>query len=121
NVSRQGEALRAALEARLGKHAHVGDIRGRGLFIGIELVADRGTKEPFSPELKVHQAVKRETMARGLMVYPMGGTIDGQRGDHVMVAPPFNIREQHVAEIVDKLAAAIEAALATLRTPAKTV
>ena len=119
NVNRQGEALMAALEARLGSHAHVGDIRGRGLFIGIEFVADRGTKEPFSPELKVHQAVKREAMARGLMVYPMGGTIDGQRGDHVMIAPPFNVNEQHVAEIVDKLAVAIDAAMATVRPPAK--
>ena len=121
NVKRQGEALETALEARLGSHAHVGDIRGRGLFIGVELVADRGTKEPFSPELKVHQAVKREAMARGLIVYPMGGTIDGQRGDHVMIAPPFTINEQHVTEIVDKLGAAIDAALATVRTPARTL
>ena len=121
NVARQGEALQAALTARLGGHAHVGDIRGRGLFIGIEFVADRGTKEPFSPDLKVSQAVKREAMARGLMVYPMGGTIDGQRGDHVMVAPPFTINGQHVAEIVDKLGASIDAALATLRTMARTV
>jgi adenosylmethionine-8-amino-7-oxononanoate aminotransferase len=119
NVSRQGEALRGALEARLGGHAHVGDIRGRGLFIGIELVADRGTKEPFAPDLKINQAIKREAMARGLMVYPMGGTIDGQRGDHVMVAPPFNIREQHVTEIVDKLAVSVDAALATVRTTAR--
>ena len=119
NVKRQGEALMAALDARLGSHAHVGDIRGRGLFIGVELVADRGTKEPFSPELKVNQAVKREAMARGLMVYPMGGTIDGQRGDHVLIAPPFNIDERHVTEIIDKLGAAVEAALATVRAPAK--
>jgi len=115
NVVKQGRALRAALDARLGGHAHVGDIRGRGLFHGIEFVADRGTKEPFPPDLKVHRVVKREAMARGLMVYPMGGTIDGQRGDHILLAPPFTINERHVAEIVDKLAASIEAALAMIR------
>jgi adenosylmethionine-8-amino-7-oxononanoate aminotransferase len=121
NVMRQGEILRAALDARLGGHAHVGDIRGRGLFIGIEFVADRGTKEPLAPDLKVHQAVKREAMARGVMVYPMGGTIDGQRGDHVMIAPPFTINERHVTEIVDTLAVAIDAALETLRPQMRTL
>ena len=115
NVVKQGLALRAGLEARLGKHPHVGDIRGRGLFIGIEFVADRGTKEPYGPALKVHRAVKREAMARGLMCYPMGGAIDGQRGDHVLLAPPFTIDESHVAEIADTLAAAINAALANLK------
>jgi adenosylmethionine-8-amino-7-oxononanoate aminotransferase len=120
NAVRQGALLRRTLDARLGDHAHVGDIRGRGLFIGIEFVADRGTKEPFPPDLKMHQAVKREAMARGLMVYPMGGTIDGQRGDHILLAPPFNITERHVTEIVDKLAVSIDAALATVRSPVRT-
>jgi adenosylmethionine-8-amino-7-oxononanoate aminotransferase len=110
NVSRQGEALRGALEARLGGHAHVGDIRGRGLFIGIELVADRGTKEPFAPDLKINQAIKREAMARGLMVYPMGGTADGTRGDHVLLAPPFIVDAPVLDTIVERLGEAIEAA-----------
>src|SRR5690606_29180791 len=88
NVRAMGAYLRARLEARFGNHAHVGDIRGRGLFLGLELVADRGTKEPFDPGLKLHAKVKKEAMARGLMVYPMGGTIDGARGDHVLLAPP---------------------------------
>ncbi len=115
NVVRQGARLRAALEARLGSHPHVGDIRGRGLFLGLELVTDRGTKSPFDPALKLHAAVKREAMSRGLLCYPMGGTIDGERGDHVLLAPPFIIDDTHVAEITDKLAAALDAALAGVR------
>ena len=115
NVVRQGARLRAALEAQLGPHPHVGDIRGRGLFLGIELVADRGTKSPFDPALKIHAVVKREAMLRGLLCYPMGGTIDGERGDHVLLAPPFIIDDTHVAEIAEKLPAALDAALAAVR------
>ncbi len=106
NVRHQGEALRNALTARFGDHPHVGDIRGRGLFIGLELVADRDTKAPFHVALQIHQIVKREAMSTGLMCYPMGGTIDGRTGNHVLLAPPFIINDQHVAEIVDKLTVA---------------
>src|SRR5687768_5781465 len=88
NVKAMGDRLDERLRQRFGNHHHVGDIRGRGLFRAIELVLDRGTKEPFDPALKVHARVKREAMSRGLMVYPMGGTIDGERGDHVLIAPP---------------------------------
>ncbi len=88
NVMAMGECLNRRLVERFGNHHHVGDIRGRGLFRGIELVRDRSTKEPFDPKLKLHALIKREAMARGLMVYPMGGTIDGVRGDHVLLAPP---------------------------------
>src|SRR4030095_12773977 len=101
NVVKQGLTLRAALEARLESTPHVGDIGGRGFFLGIEFVADRGTKEPYSPGVKFHQLVKREAMARGVLCYPMGGAIDGQRGDHVLLAPPFIIGESEVAEIAD--------------------
>ncbi|MFZ5558524.1 MAG: aspartate aminotransferase family protein [Pseudomonadota bacterium] len=111
NVQRQGAALRAALEARLGGHPRVGEIRGRGLLLGLELVADRASKAPFDPALKLNAAVKREAMNLGLCCYPMGGTIDGQRGDHVLLAPPFIIGPAQVAEIGDKLAGAIDAAL----------
>jgi len=89
NVRTQGAYLSRRLNERFGNHPYVGDVRGRGLFQGIELVADRGTKEPFDPGLKLHARVKSEAMARGLMVYPMGGTVDGVRGDHVLLAPPF--------------------------------
>ena len=112
NVRAQGEALQEALEARLGQHPHVGDIRGRGLFRGIEIVEDRDTKEPFDPKKGIAARLKKRAFADGLMVYPMGGTVDGQRGDHVLLAPPFIIGERHVAEITDKLAAALDATLA---------
>ena len=112
NVRVQGARLKTLLAARLGDHPHVGDIRGRGLFCGVELVADRATKAPFDPALRVHSHIKSEAMQRGLLVYPMGGTVDGRSGDHVLIAPPFIVEERHVAEIVDKLAMAIDAALA---------
>ena len=111
-VAPMGALLRAALEARFGNHPHVGDIRGRGLFLGLELVADRGTKDPFDPAHGLAAAIKARAMAQGLMVYPMGGTIDGRRGDHVLLAPPFIIDEEHVGLIVDRLEAAIGDALA---------
>lgn len=112
NVRAMGDALHDALTARFGDHRHVGDIRGRGLFRGIELVADRGTKEPFDPARKVHARIKTEAMARGLMCYPMGGTIDGRRGDHVLLAPPFIVTPADVDEIVARLGDAVDAALA---------
>ncbi len=111
NVRRRGAELEAALRERLGEHPNVGDIRGRGLFLGLELVAERASKAPFDPALAVHRRLKAEAMARGLICYPMGGTIDGERGAHVLLAPPFIIDEGHVAEIVERLAVALEAAL----------
>jgi adenosylmethionine-8-amino-7-oxononanoate aminotransferase len=112
NVLAMGGRLREGLQAAFGQHSHVGDIRGRGLFQAIELVADRDSKEPFAPERKLHARIKAEAMARGLMVYPMGGTIDGVRGDHVLLAPPFIVTESDIAEITGRLAEAVEAALA---------
>jgi len=111
NVRTQGENLARALEERLGDHPNVGDFRGRGLFRGIELVADRQSKAPLNPALQVHAKIKNEAMARGLMCYPMGGTIDGRRGNHILLAPPFIIDDDHVAELVEKLGQAIDAAI----------
>ncbi|MDR5901083.1 aspartate aminotransferase family protein [Halomonas icarae] len=102
-----GEELQLRLEARFGDHPHVGDIRGRGLFRGLELVAERETKTPFDPERKLHAAVKRAAMDEGLMCYPMGGTLDGRRGDHILLAPPFILDDAHLDEIVDKLDASL--------------
>jgi hypothetical protein len=112
NVQAMGAALRRRLNERFGNHPHVGDIRGRGLFQAIELVEDRSTKQPFDPARKLHARVKKAAMARGLMVYPMGGTIDGARGDHVLLAPPFIVTEAQIGEIVDRLGSAIDDALA---------
>jgi adenosylmethionine-8-amino-7-oxononanoate aminotransferase len=110
---RQGEGLGERLRARLGEHPHVGDLRGRGLFRGVELVRERAAKAPFDPALRLHARIKREAMARGLMVYPMGGTIDGQQGDHVLLAPPFTVSDAELDAIVERLAQAIDAALAS--------
>lgn len=111
NVREKGAKLKEVLITRFGNHPHVGDIRGRGLFIGVELVEDRGTKQPFDPARKLNAVIKKEAFQRGLMVYPMGGTIDGVHGDHVLIAPPFIIEDTHIEQIVDTLSDAIEAAL----------
>ncbi len=111
NVRAMGARLRQRLESRFGNHPHVGDIRGRGLFLGLELVRDRGTKEPFDSREKLHARVKRAAMARGLMVYPSGGTVDGVRGDHVLLAPPFISTAATVDAIVERLGDALDAAL----------
>ncbi|WP_275287164.1 aspartate aminotransferase family protein [Halomonas elongata] len=110
-VRRLGEGLQQRLEKRFGDHPHVGDIRGRGLFRGLELVADRDDKTPFDPSRKLHAAIKRTAMDEGLMCYPMGGTIDGQSGDHILLAPPFILEEAHLDEIVDKLDATLKTVL----------
>jgi adenosylmethionine-8-amino-7-oxononanoate aminotransferase len=110
-VSRQGQRLMAGLEAKLGQHPNVGDIRGRGLLQGIELVTNRDTKAPFDPALKLNQRVKAEAMARGVVVYPMPGTIDGVHGDHIMLAPPFISTDAEIDEIIEAVAAAIPAAI----------
>lgn len=111
NVQSMGALLQRRLGERFGNHPHVGDIRGRGLFQAVELVEDRSTKAPFDPARKPHAKVKKAAMARGLMVYPMGGTIDGQRGDHVLLAPPFIVTADQIGEIVDRLGSAIDDAL----------
>jgi len=112
DVAPLGQELDAALQQRFGNHHHVGDIRGRGLFQAIELVKDRASKTPFDANLRLHARIKREAFARGLMVYPMGGTIDGRLGDHVLLAPPFITTKDQIAEIVTRLGEAVDAAIA---------
>ena len=112
NVVAMGDRLQQGLIDRFGNHHHVGDVRGRGLFQAIELVVDRSTKAPFVPGLKLHARIKREALARGLMVYPMGGTIDGVRGDHVLLAPPFIVDAGQIDTIVERLGDAVDAVLA---------
>ncbi|HGS6407701.1 TPA: aspartate aminotransferase family protein [Klebsiella quasipneumoniae subsp. quasipneumoniae] len=102
-VKQQGAYLHKALREVLGELPHVGDTRGRGLFAGVELVRDKDDKTPFDPALKLHAAIKANCMARGLMVYPMGGTIDGQSGDHILIAPPFIITPAQLDFVVDTL------------------
>jgi adenosylmethionine-8-amino-7-oxononanoate aminotransferase len=115
NVVKMGARLERRLNERFAQHPFVGDIRGRGLFLALELVSDRASKRPFDPALKLHARVKREAMAQGLMVYPMGGAIDGVEGDHILLAPPFIIGPSEVDMIVERLDASLEAALAGVR------
>jgi adenosylmethionine-8-amino-7-oxononanoate aminotransferase len=112
-VAPMGERLERKLREAFGAHPHVGDIRGRGLFWGIELVADRPSKRPFDPKLRVHAKVKKAALEAGLMCYPMGGTLDGVQGDHVLLAPPFILEEAHLEELVSKLGSALDAVLQT--------
>ncbi len=112
-VRLQGERLRELVTLRLGAHPNVGEIRGRGLFQGLEFVADRASQRPFAPEQKLHARIKAEAMARGLLCYPMGGTIDGRRGDHLLLAPPFIVTDDELEAIVLRLEQALAAALAS--------
>ncbi len=107
----QGAKLQAALEESLGQHPHVGDIRGRGLFRGVELVASRETKASFDPAKKIHAKIKAAAFEAGLICYPMGGTIDGINGDHVLLAPAFIIEDAQIDELVEKLSGAIKVAV----------
>jgi len=102
-----GDRLQAGLEQAFGQHPNIGDIRGRGLFRGLEFVEDRETKRPFPPERALHKALKKETFEAGLICYPMGGTIDGKQGDHILLAPPFIMQNHHIDEIISKLQTAI--------------
>lgn len=110
-VQQQGERLRQALQARFGDHPHIGDIRGRGLFLGLEFVQDRQSKSAFDPNLGFNKIFKKTALEAGLICYPMGGTVDGKQGDHVLLAPPFIIDNGHIEEIVDKLEATLKTTL----------
>jgi adenosylmethionine-8-amino-7-oxononanoate aminotransferase len=106
-VSAKGELLQDMLRASLGQNPLVGDIRGRGLFVGVEFVQDRDTKACLDPSLKFNARLKKAAFEQGLICYPMGGTIDGKRGDHVLLAPPFISNTDHLDEVVSKLTSAI--------------
>jgi adenosylmethionine-8-amino-7-oxononanoate aminotransferase len=114
NVVEQGDRLGRRLNERFANRHQIGDIRGRGLFWAIELVADRQSKASLDPQRKTHARIKKEALTRGLMVYPMGGTVDGVNGDHVLIAPPFIVDGAAIDSIVDRLGDAVDAALAGL-------
>lgn len=106
--ARQGKSLRERLVERFQEHPHIGDIRGRGLFVGLELVEDRSTKKPFEPSRQLHAAIKQAAMSRGLLIYPGGGTIDGRQGDHILLAPHYIVTDDEIDLIVSTLARAVE-------------
>ncbi len=113
-VLTQGVRLQKALTDRFSEHPNIGDIRGRGLFFGMEFVRDRANKAPYPPEIGFHKKFKQAAFNAGLICYPMGGTIDGQQGDHVLLAPPFIIDVGHIDEIVTKLDTALKTTLRSL-------
>jgi adenosylmethionine-8-amino-7-oxononanoate aminotransferase len=110
-----GDLLEQRLTERFGNHHHVGDIRGRGLFRAIEIVANRARKTPFDPALKLHARIKRAALARGLACYPAGGTVDGVCGDHVLLAPPYIVSAQEIDMIVDRLGDAVDDVIKTIQ------
>ena len=113
-VHELGALFEEHLQDRFGNHAHIGDIRGRTFFRGLELVRDRATKDPFDPAHKLNVRIKAEAMARGLMCYPGGGTIDGVRGDHILLAPPFILTDAEVGMVVERLGDAVDGAIASI-------
>jgi adenosylmethionine-8-amino-7-oxononanoate aminotransferase len=110
-VRDQGARLKAELQRNFGQHPNIGDIRGRGLFLGLEFVEDRETKKPFDPTAKIAAKLKKNAFEAGLICYPMSGTIDGVHGDHMLLAPPFIIEDDQIDEITDKLGTAFKAVL----------
>jgi adenosylmethionine-8-amino-7-oxononanoate aminotransferase len=107
-VRDRGALLEQRLTERFGNHPFVGDIRGRGLFFALELVADRGSKHPFDPAVRLHARIKQAALDRDLACYPMGGTVDGVQGDHVVLAPPYIVSLAEIDMIVERLGAAID-------------
>ena len=112
--AQQGARLGVRSSEAFREHPNVGDVRGRGLFQAIELVADRASKQPFEPALKLHAKVKKAAMDAGLLCYPMGGTIDGARGDHVLLAPPFIINDDELDLLIGRLSEAVNAAVQSI-------
>lgn len=106
-----GDQLNRMLHELLGTHPNVGDIRGRGLFRGIELVADKQTRAPLDPAMRTHVRIKNAAMSMGLLCYPMGGTIDGELGDHILLAPPFTLTNAQLEELADLVARSVREVL----------
>ena len=114
NVVSRGTSIRTRLTQAFADNTHVGDVRGRGLFVGVEFVSDRDSKAPLPPDWKIHNKLQHAAFESGLMCYGMGGTIDGQRGDHVLFAPPYNLSEDEETELVEKFTGAVASVTARL-------
>ena len=110
-VRTDGQWLGEALQTAFSSHPRVGDIRGRGFFWGLEFVQNKASKQPFAAGLQLHAKLKRAAMARGLMVYPMGGTVDGESGDHVLLAPPFIASRDELNTVIERLGEALDVAI----------
>ncbi len=117
--AKMGEEMLARLREHLGDHPYVGDIRGKGLFAGVEFVADRASKAPFDPDVGFNRVLGETAFKLGLIIYPMGGTVDGRHGDHVLIAPPFIITKAQIGRLVELLHKAIDKTVETLREKGK--
>jgi len=113
-VKEDGLYLASLLRQALGERPYIGDIRGRGFFLGIELVADRASKEPYDPTLQLFARIRDQSFANGLICYPVGGNVDGVKGDHVILAPPYNATRAELEEIVDKFQRSLTDVMAAL-------
>ena len=113
-MKEKGERLHQDLRHHFADHPYVGDVRGRGLFFGIELVRNKETKEPLNPTLNLPEQIRQTAMQQGLLCYPMGGTIDGLRGNHILLAPPFTISDVELDQVVDRLSSTLSAILPVL-------
>ncbi len=114
NVVQMGDLLEQRLKKRFEQNSYVGDIRGRGLLYGLELVVDKQSKSAFDPSLGLNKKIKKNAMDLGLMCYPFGGTIDGKTGDHVLLAPPYIIAPKEIDMLVERLGEAVDISLAQI-------
>ncbi len=113
-VKQDGAYLMDTLRSTLSGRPYVGDIRGRGFFIGIELVEDRTAKQPYDPSLQLYAKVRDQAFANGLICYPAGGNVDGIKGDQIILAPPYNASRAELDEIIDKLQKSLTQVIAAL-------
>jgi adenosylmethionine-8-amino-7-oxononanoate aminotransferase len=111
NVRTMGERLGTGLRDRFGGHPHIGDIRGRGLFWALEFVEDRATRRSFNPDLRINDRIKDAALRHGIAIYPMGGTVDGKQGDHIIIAPPYIADAAAIDAIMDRLGDAVRDAI----------
>jgi adenosylmethionine-8-amino-7-oxononanoate aminotransferase len=107
NVRTMGERLGTGLRDRFGGHPHIGDIRGRGLFWALEFVEDRATRRSFNPDVRINDRIKDAALRHGIAIYPMGGTVDGKQGDHIIIAPPYIADAAAIDSIMDRLGDAV--------------
>ncbi|MBT4520231.1 MAG: aminotransferase class III-fold pyridoxal phosphate-dependent enzyme, partial [Halieaceae bacterium] len=114
-VKELGEVFRADLHSAVGELDAVGDIRGRGFFVGVELVQDRETRQPFDPELRLSDRIRARALEAGLICYPVDGTLDGHRGNAAILAPPYNASESELEEIIDKFDRSLRQTLSDIK------
>ena len=102
-----GLYLKEALHRHFDQNPHVGNIRGRGLFLALELVEDRESKRPFAPQRKMADRVRAAALEEGLICYPSSGSVDGLNGDHVLLSPPYIVSRAEMDEMVEQLERAL--------------